>query len=646
MGTKAAPKLNRGNRQVHIFHGSSFPGCRTQRVATSARKPVPRAPSEPQNSSVKIIHRYVLREHVGPFVFALTTLTSLLLLNYIAKQIDDLVGKGLSAGVIGQFFALSIPFTVAMTTPMSVLVATLYAFSRLAAENEITAMKANGISLSRLLVPVLLSASVVSIGMIAFNDIVLPASNHQLRKLQGDIARKKPTFALREQIINQVADRQVYLKAMQLGTDNRMTDVTIYDLTDVMRRRTIYADSGELAFAANGRDLLLTLYEGTTIEVPRAEPERLQRAKFARNYVRVEGVANQLEMTRSDSYKSDREMSVCELQNEVARYETELMKARLDLRAAMVAVVNEALTGVPANPPDISSLTLVNVNPGAAAPRSPNASLGRAYCDARTRLQRAPAKASLALMPMLYAATPAQGTPPKARPATPPAPDSAAMRMLQMRKGPETKVSQPPKPAPVPVASRDSINAVEDSLAAMRVDSLAARARADSILAAAVPSRPSGNIQQMPVALSGSIENARIRLRDNQRFVNTAAVELHKKFAISVACTVFVLVGAPIALRFPRGGVGLVIGVSLVIFGIYYVGLIAGESLADRNWMTPFWAMWAANILLTIVGLFLLARMGRETATTRGGDFGEMLEIVRGMFRREHQPRPAQPEAR
>ena len=68
-------------------------------------------------------------------------------------------------------------------------------------------------------------------------------------------------------------------------------------------------------------------------------------------------------------------------------------------------------------------------------------------------------------------------------------------------------------------------------------------------------------------------------MRDNLRFVNQSAVELHKKFAISVACTVFVLVGAPIALRFPRGGVGLVIGVSLVIFGIYYVGLIAGEAL-------------------------------------------------------------------
>ena len=79
-----------------------------------------------------------------------------------------------------------------------------------------------------------------------------------------------------------------------------------------------------------------------------------------------------------------------------------------------------------------------------------------------------------------------------------------------------------------------------------------------------IPTGVPGLTRQMPVSLSGSADNARVRMRDNQRFVNTAAVELHKKFAISIACVVFVLVGAPIALRFPRGGVGLVIGVSIV----------------------------------------------------------------------------------
>ena len=537
--------------------------------------------------------------------------------------------------MIAQFFALSIPFTVAMTTPMSVLVATLYAFSRLASENEVTAMKANGISLSRLLVPVLLSASVVSVGMIWFNDVVLPASNHQLRKLQGDIARKKPTFALKEQIINQVADRQVYLKAMRLTPDNRMMDVTIYDLTDITRRRTIYADSGELAFAANGRDLILSLYTGSTLEVSREEPGQLQRARFDRNYVRVEGVANQLEMTRSDNYKSDREMSVCELQNEVARYEAEFTRAHTDLSDALMAVTNEALYGVAAKPPDISAMTLVNINPGAPAPRSPNASIGRTYCDLTNGAKKVAAKAAALLVPSLYAATiGGQGGPPP-NPA-PPKPVSPQIS-LPAPYPPAPGTQQPPAPGtqqpPAPGTQQPLPLSQPDYAPVVPVDTALAAVARPMIL------------QQAPVVLSGSIDNARHRMRDNQREVNRNAVELHKKFAISVACTIFVLVGAPIALRFPRGGVGLVIGVSLVIFGIYYIGLIAGEALADKNFLPPFLAMWAANILLSIVGVFLLARMGRESATTRGGDLREMLDIVRNLFRRERQPQLRHSEA-
>jgi lipopolysaccharide export system permease protein len=119
---------------------------------------------------------------------------------------------------------------------------------------------------------------------------------------------------------------------------------------------------------------------------------------------------------------------------------------------------------------------------------------------------------------------------------------------------------------------------------------------------------------------------------ENHTSMNRYGVEIQKKFALSAACIVFVLIGAPIALRFPRGGVGLVIGVSLVVFAIYYVGLIAGESLADRAFLTPFWAMWAANVILTGVGLVLLVRMGREGATSRGGDLSEFTDGIRTTF--------------
>ena len=71
---------------------------------------------------MKLLTRYVVREHVGPLLFALSALTSLLMLQYVARQLANLAGKGLPWSAIAQFFVLSLPFTVAMTMPMAVLV--------------------------------------------------------------------------------------------------------------------------------------------------------------------------------------------------------------------------------------------------------------------------------------------------------------------------------------------------------------------------------------------------------------------------------------------------------------------------------------------------------------------------------------------
>jgi lipopolysaccharide export LptBFGC system permease protein LptF len=106
-------------------------------------------------------------------------------------------------------------------------------------------------------------------------------------------------------------------------------------------------------------------------------------------------------------------------------------------------------------------------------------------------------------------------------------------------------------------------------------------------------------------------------------------VEFWKKFAIPAACIVFVLIGAPIGIRFPRGGVGMVILVSLAVFAVYYAGLIGGESLADEGILTPFWAMWSANLIFLIVGLWAVSRIGRESATSRGGGWDDLLNALR-----------------
>lgn len=89
-------------------------------------------------------------------------------------------------------------------------------------------------------------------------------------------------------------------------------------------------------------------------------------------------------------------------------------------------------------------------------------------------------------------------------------------------------------------------------------------------------------------------------------------IEIQKKYVMAAACLPFVLFGAPIALRFGGGGVGLTIGMSLAVFALFYVGLIGGEDLGDRTIISPFWAMWTPTLIFGAIGLFTVWRIPRS----------------------------------
>jgi lipopolysaccharide export system permease protein len=101
-----------------------------------------------------------------------------------------------------------------------------------------------------------------------------------------------------------------------------------------------------------------------------------------------------------------------------------------------------------------------------------------------------------------------------------------------------------------------------------------------------------------------------------------------------MACITFVIIGIVLALRFPRGGIGLVLGGGTLIFAIHYIGLTAGESLADRGHLAPWFAMWAPNIVLTVLGLLGVLWVSRQSGSTRGGDLREVLEGLAHLVRR------------
>jgi len=105
------------------------------------------------------------------------------------------------------------------------------------------------------------------------------------------------------------------------------------------------------------------------------------------------------------------------------------------------------------------------------------------------------------------------------------------------------------------------------------------------------------------------------RINYNKQEVNRYWVEIHKKYALPLACIVFVLIGAPLGTMTRKGGFGMAAGISLVFFLIYWTFLISGEKLADRGIISPFIGMWSANIVLSLLGILLMIKSAKEKVT-------------------------------
>lgn len=138
-----------------------------------------------------------------------------------------------------------------------------------------------------------------------------------------------------------------------------------------------------------------------------------------------------------------------------------------------------------------------------------------------------------------------------------------------------------------------------------------------------------GDARERARRTADELQATRRRTADLGREISAYQVEIHKKYSIAVASLVFVLLGVPLALRFGGGGIGMVIATSMVIFSVYYVGLIGGESLAGRGLMRPWVAMWIVNALMTIVGVIGMATVGRETSTARNSAWDGIVQALR-----------------
>jgi lipopolysaccharide export system permease protein len=388
---------------------------------------------------MKILDRYLLKEHALPFLLALCLLTFILLMDKLFELINLIIGKRVPILSVAQVFGLSLPYILAMTIPMAVLVAVLSAFGRMAQDNELTALKSSGLPLFRLLLAPLAAGLAMSLAVYVFSDRVLPEANHALKNLMMDIHQTKPELSLKENIFNtDFPGYSIMIRKVDSRNSN-LKDIIIYEQTQTSAPRIILAESGKLAVIPGGV-LRLELSNGEIHEADARDPGRYHRMSFRTHAINLPYDAGEVAQVRTS--RGDREMSSAMMRAAVARIDSAIGADRVQLQDT-------------------------------------------------TRL---------------------------------------------------------------PVWQRD-------------------------------------DLRQEIVNRTGEIRRYQ--------------VEIQKKLAIPGACVVFVLLGIPLAALTRKGGMGASFGLSLAFFTLYYLCLVGGEELADRQLLSPVLAMWMANIIMGAAGAAL-----------------------------------------
>lgn len=266
-----------------------------------------------------ILYRYIIREHILPFLYAFSVLIFIFVMQLAVELLQKILSKGLALSVVLEIFALNMAWMLALAVPMAVLIATLMAFGKMSADNEILATKASGQNLFFLITPVFVAASLIALLLVFFNNLIYPDANHKAASLQSDIARKRPAAMIEPDVL--IRDFPHY--ALHVGDINsrtgRMRHVKIFADRPGDDPSTTVADSGVIQVTRDERFLQLTLYNGETHSINRSDKEEYFLGRFDRQVIFIDNIDDDLQRTER-SYRGDREKSAQMMLKDIAEY--------------------------------------------------------------------------------------------------------------------------------------------------------------------------------------------------------------------------------------------------------------------------------------------------------------------------------------
>lgn len=441
-----------------------------------------------------IINRYILRQHIAPFIFGTALVMLLFLMQFLINHLDKFIGKGLSLWIIIQLIAFQLAWMLTLAVPMGTLFSTLMTFGNLSSNSEITIIKASGGSLFFMMRPIIIAGIFITAFVFWFNDYVLPESNQQAKILMSDISRKKPTFALESGQFSSELTGYTILARQVDSLTGKMTDITIYDKSKFNTYNIINADSGYIRPNATFEQMILSLYNGEVHQNFSTQPNAYRVTDFQSLIVRINAEEFAFKRSSADMFaRGDREMNISDMQKIVSGIDTNLKLRQDEFYDIIRLHFNYIMYGK-----------------------------GNYYGFEMSDYRFG---------------------------------DSAQTRRVVMLRNVEILMD---------------------------------------------------NFYSSTVATVNMIES--LKNRKNQ-FI----VEIQKKYAIPFACLIFILIGAPLGIVIRKGNFGVSAILSLAFYIFYWICLIGGEKLADRNLISPILGMWLGNIVIGIFAILLTIRINYET---------------------------------
>ncbi len=456
---------------------------------------------------MKRLHIYIVKSFLGPFFMTFFICMFVLLMQFLWKYVDDMVGKGLEWSILGELLFYASFGLLPFAFPLAMLLASIMTFGSLGENYELVAIKSSGISLFRIMRPLIIIAFLITVSAFYFANNVLPRTNLRFITLLWSVKQQRPELVLKEGVFTNDIDGYSIRVDHKNKKTNMLYDVLIYDHTKNKSNESVtVADSAYLEMTEDKKYMVMTLYNGTNYEEEynrhaskRSYPHR--KNIFEKQVINIK--VNNFEFKRRDE--------------SIFRNSYRMLNIRQLLNAedSLHTVYKKKLRSF------ITKLTFNRVL-------------------IRNLLRRTT--------------------------------EDDSLRM-------KYEIEKP-----------DTIFDFDQAFASL------GRWKKKEIIREAIDEVRSNNQQ---------INMSQNNLYGLKKKINKHEMERHRKFSLSLAVFIFFFIGAPLGAIIRKGGLGMPVVISILLFISYYIVSMIGEKSAREDVWPMFSGMWFSSFIFFPIGVWL-----------------------------------------